>query len=133
MAFKNPLKTSVQDAPNDDLSETKSEHTGEGEKSDVVAAGEEESAHTRAKSLKRHPHSAFNQFERMPWVTTAIKAEMGGEQLDVKGVGSFTIDWHLGGDLKKIKFMIGCSQGENFANPCPWCMLKVKQKDNKRC
>lgn len=63
---------------------------------------------------------------RVPWVTIFIKAEIEGEKLDVQGLGSFTIDWHLGGDLKTIKCMLGCTQGANTAHPCPWCMRVLK-------
>lgn len=61
-----------------------------------------------------------------------IKDQISGQKLDVEGMGSFNIEWHLGGDLKTIKCMLGCTQGANTPFPCPWCMGKVISK-NKKC
>ena len=68
-------------------------------------------------------------FERIPWISNIIRNQISGQKLDVEGLGSFYIDWHLGGDLKTIKCMLGCTQGATTPFPCPWCMGKVSSKN----
>ncbi len=46
-------------------------------------------------------------FERTPQFTEVIKAQLAGEKLEVQGVGTFNVEWHLGGDLKTIKCFLG--------------------------
>ena len=46
-------------------------------------------------------------FERIPWITDAMKAQIQGQKLEVEGKDSFTVDWHLKGDLKTIKCILG--------------------------
>ena len=50
-------------------------------------------------------------FNRLPFITDVMKAQIAGENLDVDGIGTFDVDWHLGGDLKTIKCMLGCKKG----------------------
>ncbi len=75
-------------------------------------------------------------FQRIPCVTEVIKSQIAGEQLMVEGQVSFAVDWHLGGDLKTIKCMLGCTPGANTHFPCPFCMRGykkiIKQKGKKR-
>ena len=40
-------------------------------------------------------------------------------------VGEFHVEWHLGGDLKTIKCILGCKLWVCSINPCPMCMKKV--------
>ena len=61
-----------------------------------------------------------------------MKAQIVGEKLDVDGIGTFDVDWHLGGDLKTIKCMLGCKQGANSLFPCPFCVRGYKKKGNPR-
>ena len=70
-------------------------------------------------------------FDRIPWITDVIKAQIQGEKLEVEGLGAFTVDWHLGGDLKTVKCVLGCEQGANTINPCPFCMRMVRDKKSK--
>ena len=53
------------------------------------------------------------------------------KKLDVEGLGTFDVEWHLGGDLKTIKCMLGCKQGANSLFPCPFCTRGYKKKDKK--
>ena len=54
----------------------------------------------------------------------------------VEGYGFFAIDWHLGGDLKTIKCMLGSTPRTNTHFHCPFCMRGyksiIKQKGKKR-
>ena len=71
-------------------------------------------------------------FSRIPFVTDVIQAQIAGEKLDVPGIGTFNVDWHLGGDLKTIKCMLGCKQGANSLYPCPFCMRGYKKTGSKK-
>ena len=75
-------------------------------------------------------------FQRIPCITKVIKSQIVGEQLMVEGYGSFAVDWHLGGDLKTIKCMLGYTPRANTHFPCPFCMRgykkTIKQKRKKR-
>lgn len=50
-----------------------------------------------------------------------ISSQVNGERLDVPGIGSFSIEWHLGGDLKTLKCMLGCKMGANTLFSCVYC------------
>lgn len=65
-------------------------------------------------------------FARIPWITDVIKAQQAGEKLFVDGLGEFDVEWHLGGDLKTIKCLLGCRQGANSLYPCPFCTKGYK-------
>ena len=54
------------------------------------------------------------------------------KQLEVEGVGTFDVDWHLGGDLKTIKCLLGCKQGANSLYPCPFCTRGYKKQNRSR-
>ena len=71
-------------------------------------------------------------FSRIPFITDVIQAQIAGERLDVLGVGIFDVDWHLGGDLKTIKCMLGCKQGANSLYPCPFCIKGYKKSGNQK-
>ncbi len=66
-------------------------------------------------------------FQRIPCNTKVIKSQIAGEHLMVEGFGSFVIDWHLGGDLKTIKCMLGFTPRANTHFPCPFCMRGYKK------
>lgn len=71
-------------------------------------------------------------FSRISWITEVIHAQLLGEKLHVEGFGTFNVDWHLGGDLKTIKCMLGCSQGANALYPCPFCTRGYKKQGKGR-
>ena len=66
-------------------------------------------------------------FSMIPWITETIQAQLEGEQLEVDGLGTFNVEWHLGGDLKTIKCILGCKQGASSLLPCPYCMRGYKE------
>ena len=37
------------------------------------------------------------------------------------------VEWHLGGDLKIIKCILGCKQGASSLLPCPYCIRGYKE------
>jgi hypothetical protein len=50
-----------------------------------------------------------------------IKAQGRGQLLEVPGIGSFTVEWHLAADMKTIKAMYGLKQGPNCPQCCIYC------------
>lgn len=66
-------------------------------------------------------------FSMTPWITKVIKAQLEGEKLEVDGIGTFDVEWHLGGDLKIIKCILGCKQGASSLLPCPYCVRGYKE------
>ena len=76
-------------------------------------------------------------------IPNIIALQQAGQKLDVPGYGAYDIEWHLGGDLKTLKCMLGCKGGANTLFPCIYCchpkMLydidikqgKVKEKATK--
>ena len=71
-------------------------------------------------------------FDRAPWITDVIKRQIDGQLLDVGNKGQFTVDWHLGGDLKTIKCMLGCAQGALTKYPCPYCKAQIEVPKKKK-
>lgn len=66
-------------------------------------------------------------FSMIPWITEVIKAQIEGEKLEIDRIGTFDVEWHLGGDLKTIKCILGCKQGASSLLPCPYCMRGYKE------
>lgn len=55
-------------------------------------------------------------------IPSIMESQAAGEPLEVAGVGSFTVEWHLSADLKTIKSMFGMCGGANTKYPCIYCM-----------
>ena len=51
-----------------------------------------------------------------------IQWQTNGEVLQVPGIGAFEIEWHLGGDLRTLKCMLGTKHGANTLFPCIYCL-----------
>lgn len=47
--------------------------------------------------------------------------QTGGQTLHVEGIGTFVVEWHMAGDLKTLKCMLGCKLGANTFFPCIYC------------
>lgn len=54
-------------------------------------------------------------------IPNIIELQQAGQKLDVPGYGAYDIEWHLGGDLKTLKCMLGCKGGANTLFPCIYC------------
>ena len=66
-------------------------------------------------------------FTRAPFIVEKICAQMSSEKLDILGFGIVEVDWHLGGDLKTIKCLLGCKQGVNSLLSCSFCTHGFKK------
>ena len=44
-------------------------------------------------------------------IPSIMQNQVVGEPLEVDGIGSFTIEWHLSADLKMLKSMFGMRNG----------------------
>ena len=60
-------------------------------------------------------------------IPSIIENQNLGECLDVDGVGSLTIEWHLSAYLKALKAMFGICGGENTKYPCLYCMACMEK------
>lgn len=54
-----------------------------------------------------------------------IMGEKRGENPAERRLNLIKVDWHLGGDLKTIKCMMGCAQGATSRWPCPYCNAQI--------
>ena len=68
-------------------------------------------------------------FSMIPWITEVIKAQLEGEKLEVEGIGTFDVEWHLGGDLKTIKCILGCKQACSMQKILK--LQKMRQEEHK--
>lgn len=68
---------------------------------------------------------AFHQTE----IPSVIKRQSEGEKLVVAGVGDFSIEWHMAGDLKTLKCMYNISKGSSSKTPCIYCMHPARHLD----
>jgi hypothetical protein len=50
-----------------------------------------------------------------------IKAQSDAHLLDVPGIGSFHVEWHLAADMKTLKCMYGLKMGANSLHSCIFC------------
>ena len=71
-------------------------------------------------------------FANIPWITKVIHAQLAGEKLEVQNFGTFDVEWHLGGDLKTIKCLLGCKQGANSFYTRAFCIWGYKKKSQDR-
>jgi len=62
----------------------------------------------------------FNQTK----LSELISAQGAGQMLDILGVGSFKIEWHLSADMKTIKCLYGLSHGACAQMSCMYCCQK---------
>jgi hypothetical protein len=57
-----------------------------------------------------------------------IKSQEAGQLLEVSGVGSFAVEWHMSADMKTLKCMYGLKSGPNAAHCCIYCMQARKKQ-----
>lgn len=76
--------------------------------------------------LPHESHDTLRWYFTGTGIDQIISRQVNGEKLDVPRIGSFDIEWHLGGDLKTIKCMLGCKIGENTLFPCIYCCHSKK-------
>ena len=67
----------------------------------------------------------FHQTE----IPNVIRRQSEGEKLFVLGVGDFSVEWHMAGDLKTLKCMYNISKGANSKCPCLYCIHPAHHLD----
>ena len=89
-------------------------------------------------ALPHEDHDSLRWYFTQTSIWEVIQRQTNGEVLQVPGIGAFEIEWHLGGDLKTLKCMLGTKHGANTLFPCIYCyhpnvpsiaMGKAKQED----
>lgn len=72
-------------------------------------------------------------YEILNWVfqqtkfPEVIKAQSEGQELEVPGRGSFTVEWHMSADMKTIKCMNGLQHGPCCKMNCIYCEQKYER------
>jgi len=56
-----------------------------------------------------------------------IEAQEAGRLLEVSGIGSFAVQWHMNADMKTLKCMYGLKSGPNATHSCIYCMQARKK------
>ncbi len=64
-------------------------------------------------------------------IPEVISEQRNGKTLDVHGMGSYTVEWHMAGDLKTLKCMYNISKGATSKSPCLYCMGGVHSLDKQ--
>ena len=76
----------------------------------------------------QHLQVPSESFEILHWVfhrtqiPHIINEQSNGRQLLVQNTGSFTVKWHLAGDLKTLKCMYNIAKGAKSKSPCLYCV-----------
>lgn len=71
--------------------------------------------------LPHETHKILRWYFSRTCIPSVISDQSNGGTLEVNGVGRFHVEWHLAGDLKTLKCMLGCQQGANSRFPCIYC------------
>jgi len=68
--------------------------------------------------IPRETHLTLKLVFNLTNIPALIKAQMGGQYLYIKGVGSFSMEWHLVANLKSIKAIYSLVQDPNSPQCC---------------
>ena len=71
--------------------------------------------------LPHETHDTLTWYFHHTSIPDVISEQTEGRKLHVQGVGSFDVEWHMAGDLKTLKCMLGCKLGANTMYPCIYC------------
>lgn len=72
-------------------------------------------------ALPHESHDTLRWYFERAGIKHIISLQVHGQKLQVSGIGNFDVEWHLGGDLKTLKCMLGCKGGANTLFPCIFC------------
>lgn len=72
-------------------------------------------------ALPHESHDTLRWYFAKSGIDRIISLQVHGQMLQVSGYGDFDVEWHLGGDLKTLKCMLGCKGGANTLFPCIFC------------
>ena len=72
-------------------------------------------------TLPHESHDTLRWYFSKAGIDQIISRQVHGQKLQVIGIGDFDVEWHLGGDLKTLKCMLGCKGGANTLFPCIYC------------
>lgn len=70
--------------------------------------------------VPRETHEILSWVFSQTKIPALVKAQGEGQLLEVPGIGSFAVEWHLAADLKTIKCMYGLKMGAN-GQSCVYC------------
>ena len=61
--------------------------------------------------IPHETHKILSWVFNLTSIPSLISAQRRGQLLDVEGIGSFAVDWHIAADMKSIKCLYGLGQG----------------------
>lgn len=121
-----PLETQELDASHD------SNNRGQGHKQDYYGIQSEKNIWWQAAwVLPKENHDTLRWYFERSGIQNVVSCQVNGQKLDVPGIGCFNIEWHLGGDLKTLKCMLGCKTGANTIFSCIYCCHSKTAVDSR--
>lgn len=82
-------------------------------------------------ALPHESHDTLRWYFAKAGIDHIISLQVHGQKLQVPRIGNFDVEWHLGGDLKTLKCMLGCKGGANTLFPCIFCCHSKTQGKGK--
>ena len=73
-------------------------------------------------TLYKETYDSLKWYLHQTNIPSIIAQQSEGQTLHVLGVGSFEVEWHMAGDLKTLKCMLGCKLGATTLFPCIYCL-----------
>lgn len=71
--------------------------------------------------LPHETHESLRWYFNHTSIVDVVRQQQEGQRLHISGLGTFQVEWHLAGDLKTLKCMLGCKQGAMTLFPCIYC------------
>ena len=71
--------------------------------------------------LPHETHESLRWYLSHTSIVDVVRQQQEGQRLHISGLGTFQVEWHLAGDLKTLKCMLGCKQGAMTLFPCIYC------------
>ena len=81
--------------------------------------------------LPHENHDTLSWYFHQTVIPNIIEQQNSGRKIHVAGIGVFDVEWHLAGDLKTLKCMLGCKHGANTSFPCIYCCQRRATPSDK--
>lgn len=71
--------------------------------------------------IPKESHKILSWVFSQTKIPSLIDKQERGQMLEVAGIGSFKVEWHMAADMKTVKCMYGLSMGANNPFSCIYC------------
>ena len=82
--------------------------------------------------LPHESHDTLRWYFERAGIKHIISLQVHGKKLQVSGIGNFDVEWHLGGDLKTLKCMLGCKGGAKLCSLAYFVVIQKHQAKAKK-